>query len=96
MLVFPQGINYKHMRDVTTTMMCLKVGCNTGTTYSKRKGWWQCFHVWLVESGISNLLSVPQHEADGFTIYYNTKRDWFVTTPEGEQIVFKKYTRSVE
>ena len=73
-------------------MMCLKSDCNTGTTYSKRKGWWKCFHVWLVESGISNLLRITHPKVDGFTIYYNTKLDWVVTTPEGERIVFKKYT----
>ena len=64
--------------------------CNYGTIYSKCKGWWQCFHVWLVVSSITNLLIVPQLEADGFNIDYNTKRDLFVTTHEGEQIVFKK------
>ena len=48
--------------------------------------------MWLVESGITKLLSVPQLEADGFTINCNTNRDWFVTTPEGEKIVFKKDT----
>ena len=45
-----------------------------------------------MDSSIANLLSVPQLEADGFTIDYNTNRDWVVTTPEGEEIVFKKDT----
>ena len=76
-----QFFTKNHLCGVKTTMMCLKVDCNAGTTYHKRKGWWQFFHMWIVESGIANLLSVLQLEADGFTINYNTKRDWVVTTP---------------
>ena len=72
--------------------MRLKGDCNTGTTYPKHKGWCKGFHMWLVESGIENLLIVPQIEAYGFTIDYNNKLDWVVTTPEGEEIVFKKDT----
>ena len=46
--------------------------------------------MWIVKFGIANLLSVPHIEADGFTIDYLKKRDWVVTTPESEEIVFKK------
>ena len=52
--------------------------------------------MWLVESLITNLLSVPHLKANGFTIDYNTKRDWVVTTPEGEEIMFKKDTGKCE
>ena len=45
-----------------------------------------------MDSSIANLLSVPQLEADGFTIDYTTNRDWVVTTPEGEEIMLKKDT----
>ena len=48
--------------------------------------------MWLMESGIANLLSIPELEANGFAIYYNIKHDWFATTPEGVKIVFKKDT----
>ena len=48
--------------------------------------------MWLLESDIENLLSVPQLKVDVFTINYNTNHDWVVTTPEGEQIMFKKDT----
>ena len=89
---FHQVFTKKHLHDINTTMMRLKGDCNAGTTYSKRKGWWQGFHMWLVESGIANLFSVPQLESDSFTIEYNTNRDWVVTTSEGEEIVFKKET----
>ena len=45
--------------------------------------------MWLGESGIENLLSVPQLEAYGFTFNYNTKCDLVVTTPEGGENMFK-------
>ena len=47
--------------------------------------------MWLVESGIANLLSIPQLEADGFKVEYSTNL-WTVTTPEGHVISFKKDT----
>ena len=72
-------------------MTHLKGDCNAGTTYSNQKGWWSHFHMWLVESGIANLLSVPQLEADGFKVGYSNNL-WTVTTPEGHVIPFKKDT----
>ena len=48
--------------------------------------------MWIVEYGITKLLSIPQLEVDGFTIDYNTKHNWVVTTPNGEEILFKKDT----
>ena len=39
---------------------------------------------------VTNLLSIPQLEKDGYLINYNTKRDWAVTTPEGKTLLFKK------
>ena len=36
---FHQVLTKNHLRDVTTTMMRLKGNCDSGTTYSKRKGW---------------------------------------------------------
>ena len=70
---FHQIFTKKHLRDVKTTITRLKGYCNAITTYSKRKGWSQGFHMWLVESGIVNLLSVTQFEANSFIIDYNTK-----------------------
>ena len=81
----------KYVSDVTRIMTHLKGDCNVGTTYSNLKGWWSHFHMWLVESVIANLLSVPQLEADGFKIDY-TNNIWTVTTPEGDIIPFKKDT----
>jgi hypothetical protein len=36
----------------------------------------------------ANLLSLPQIEADGFTVSYHTGGNWIVTTPQGEEITF--------
>ena len=47
--------------------------------------------MWLVESSIANLLSVPQLEADSFKVGYSDGL-WTVTTPEGHVIPFKKNT----
>jgi len=33
--------------------------------------------------------SIPQLKKDGYTIDYNTKRDWVVTTPTGKCLLFK-------
>ena len=49
--------------------------------------------VLVEQQGNRDLLSVPQLEKDGFVIDYNAKnRDWVVTTPTGERILFKKDT----
>ena len=72
-------------------MTCLKGDCNAGTTYSNQKGWWSHFHMWLVESGIANLLSVSQVEADSFEVDYSNNL-WTLTKPEGHAIAFKKDT----
>ena len=54
------------------------------------------FEMWINTDGIANLLSLPQLERDGFTIDYNTKKDWVLTTPEGQEIVFKRDTGVAE
>ena len=52
---------------------------NVKVTY----GMWE---FWLNKKGITNLLSVPQIEKDGFIIDYNTNHDWVVTTPTDEKL----------
>ena len=55
---FHQVFTKKHLRDVKTNIMLLKIDCNAGTIYFKRTGWWQVFHMRFLESGITNLLIV--------------------------------------
>ena len=67
--------------------------CNAGVTVSDTKGLlWNLFEVWVNESGVANLLSIPQLEKDGFRIKYDTHGDWEVYSPDGVLIVFDRDT----
>ena len=59
---------------------------------SKEKGIFGPWSFWLNENGIVNLLSILQLEKDGYTVDYNSKRDWVVTTPAGKCLLFKPDT----
>ena len=78
--------------DVKTVTTLLHGKCNAGVSASNEKGFYGLWDFWLNEKGIANLLSNNQLEKDEYTIDYNTKRDWVVTTPEGKCILFKKET----
>ena len=78
--------------DVKTVGTVLQGNCNAGVSTSKEKGAYGLWSFWLNEKGIANLLSIPQLEKDGYTIDYNTKRNWVVTTPLGKCLLFKSDT----
>ena len=59
---------------------------------SKEKGTYGPRNFWLNEKGIANLLLIPQLEKDGYSVDYNTKRDWVVTTPSGKWLLFQLNT----
>ena len=80
------------LNDVKTVGMVLQGNCNAGVSTSKEKGAYGLWSFWLNEKGIANLLSIPQLEKDGYTIDYNTKRNWVVTTPTGKCLLFKSDT----
>ena len=63
------------LNDVKTVGMILQGNCNAGVSASNERGIYGLWSFWLNEKGIANLLSIPQLEKDGYTIYYNTKRD---------------------
>ena len=87
----------KWMLDyVKTVTTVLQGNCNAGVSTSNEKGFYGLWNFWLNEQCIANLLSIPQLEKDGYTIDYNIKRDWFVTTPEGNCLLFKKDTGMCE
>ena len=67
--------------------------CNAGTVLLGQKGWYKNFQVWLNEQGIVNLLPIPMLEEAGYKVSTHTDREWIVTTPKGEDIVFKRDTR---
>ena len=68
----------------------LQGNCNAGVSTSYEKGFFGLWDFWLNYQGITNLLSIPQLEKDGYVIDYNTNRDWVVTIPEGKTILFHK------
>eukprot|EP00957_Ditylum_brightwellii_P182512 13902758-Ditylum_brightwellii.AAC.1 len=61
-------------------------------TIGTEKGAYGLWSFWLNKKGIVNLLSILQLEKDGYTIGYNTKRNWVVTMPSGECLLFKSDT----
>ena len=48
--------------------------------------------MWVDESGIENLLFIPQLGKDGFIITTDTLTEWVVYMPQGEKIVFLQDT----
>ena len=55
--------------------------CNAGETRITKRGYFEKMTVWLNENGIANLISIPKLEADGYTVWTDTKREWIVSTP---------------
>ena len=80
------------LSDVKTVDTVLHGNYNAGVSVSKGKGAYGLWSFWLNEKGIVNLPSIPQLEKDGYTIDYNTKRNWVVTAPSGKCLLFKSGT----
>ena len=78
--------------DVKTVPTVLQGNCNASVSTSNERGFYGLWNFWLNEQGIANLLYIPQLKKYGYTIDYNTKRDWVVTTPEGKCLLFQKDT----
>jgi hypothetical protein len=79
-----EHLDYLHLAEAT-----LHADCNAGTNFATKKGWYRdLFDLWVVHNDITNLLSLPQLEADGFTVSYHTRGNWIVTTPQGKEITF--------
>ena len=72
------------LSNVKTGTTVLQGQCNAGVSTSAEKGVYGQWTFWLNKKSIVNILSIPQLEKDGYTINYNTKRDWVVTTPSCE------------
>ena len=76
------------LSNVKNVGTVLQGKCNTSVSTSQEKGVYGLWSFWLNETGIADLLSIPQLEKDGYTIDYNTKQDWVVTTPSGKCLLF--------
>eukprot|EP00804_Cyclotella_cryptica_P011815 CCRYP_021222-RA/>CCRYP_021222-RA protein AED:0.36 eAED:-0.92 QI:0/-1/0/1/-1/1/1/0/432 len=68
--------------------MKLRQHCNAGATTTGRMGYWKGIKFRVNESGIANLLSVPQLANDGYELEYSTASGWLVHTPAGNTIHF--------
>eukprot|EP00957_Ditylum_brightwellii_P002007 154705-Ditylum_brightwellii.AAC.1 len=80
------------LSDVKVVGTVLQGNCNVGVFTSNEKGAYELWSFWLNKKGIANLLSIPQLEKDGYTLNYNTKRNWVFTTPSGKGLLFKSDT----
>ncbi len=88
-LSFHQVFTDKHLDNLRLAGATLCTDCNANTNFATKKGWYcNLFDLWLVRNGIANLFSLPQLEADGFTVSYHTGGNWIVTTPQGTEITF--------
>jgi hypothetical protein len=86
---FHQVFTEEHLDNLRLVGTTLRAYCNAGTNFATKKGWYRnLFDLWLVRNGIANLLSLPQLEADGFTVSYHTGGNWIVTIPHGDEITF--------
>jgi hypothetical protein len=86
----------KHLDNLRLAGATLCADCNAGTNFATKKGWYRnLFDLWLIRNGIANLLSLPQLEADGFTVSYHTGGNWIVTTPQGKEITFHRKENGV-
>jgi hypothetical protein len=63
---FHQVFTEEHLDNLHLAGATLCADCNAGTNFA------DLFDLWLVRNGITNLLSLPQLEADGFTVSYHT------------------------
>eukprot|EP00957_Ditylum_brightwellii_P129421 9872844-Ditylum_brightwellii.AAC.1 len=64
------------LSDMKAVGTILQGNYNVGVSISKEKGAYGLWSFWLNKKGIANLLSISQLEKDGYTINYNTKRNW--------------------
>jgi hypothetical protein len=93
---FHQVFTEEHLDNLRLAGATLRANYNTGTNFATKKGWYSnLFDLWLVRNGIANLLSLPQLEADGFTISYHTGGNGIVTTPQGREITFHQEKNGV-
>ena len=81
---FNEMFDASHLDDVIKVNTILRGIYNAVTTFYDKKGWYKVlFHMWLVCNGISNLLSLPQLELEGYCITYDTLTNWVIHVPYG-------------
>ena len=80
---FHQMFRAKYMTDIHQVNIALRGKCNGGESHSDEKGCvLDMFCMWLVCSGIANLLSLPTLERDGYVCSYKTNSPWIMECPD--------------
>ena len=93
---FHQVYTEEHVDNLRLAGATLRADCNAGTNFATKKGWYVAlFNHWLVRNSITNLLSLPQLEADGFRLSYHTGEKWIVMIPQGKEIIFHREENGV-
>lgn len=82
----------RFLRNIKEGSLVINGLCNAGTTSTNKRGMWEDFQVWSNEHEIANLLSIPMLEKAGYKVSTHTDSDWAVTTPQGEEKIFKRDT----
>ena len=83
------------LKNIEENMGTMHGNYNAGETKITKRGYFGQRRVWLNESGITNLLTIPQLEKDGYSVSTNTKGQWKVHTPEGKKYPVQERYRNV-
>eukprot|EP00804_Cyclotella_cryptica_P019912 CCRYP_007825-RA/>CCRYP_007825-RA protein AED:0.78 eAED:0.12 QI:0/-1/0/1/-1/1/1/0/255 len=70
--------------------MVLKQHYNAGQIPQAKAGFWRNIKFWYNKGGITNLISAPQLESDGYILEYATTLGWLVHGPDGKTMIFKR------
>ena len=78
----------EHISRLFRAGVSLRQNCNAGSKLTNLKGYWFGWEFWLNDTGIANLLSVPELEKQGCLLKYTTGKHWEVFTPQGRVLTF--------
>ena len=79
------------MTGVKQVEVALHGKCNGGESHIDEKGCvLDVFCMWLISTGITNLLSLPMLKCDGYVCQYHTNSLWIVECPDGNVLKFKR------
>ena len=88
-MLVPHQLTY--MTDVRQVDVSLRGKYNGGESHSDEKGCvLDMFCMWLMCSGIANLLSLPTLKREGYVCSYHTNSPWIVECPDGTVLKFKQ------
>ena len=71
----------RYLKNIRQAGKTLLGNCNADVTSTTMKGNLGIFEMWFNESGVANILSIPQLEENGFRVTTDTLGGWVVHTP---------------